>query len=205
MRVLHLLFLLFIVVPLVEIWLLLEVGGVMGAVPTIGLVVLTAVAGAALVRAQGFSTIRQVHRSMDVGEVPAVAIIEGIFLLVAGALLLTPGFLTDADRFWLPGSAASAGAHPAVHRDEGRPRPPSRACAAPGDMSSKASSSARTERRPATRKHIEPGRFRCRPASGPTPRSRFRLSRSTLRTAPDPRPDSGRCAHVPLTSNDPTL
>ena len=99
MRVLHLLFLLFIAVPLVEIYLLLEVGGVIGAIPTIGLVVLTAAAGAALVRAQGFSTIRQVRRSMEAGEVPAVAIIEGIFLLVAGALLLTPGFLTDAVGF----------------------------------------------------------------------------------------------------------
>ena len=99
MRILHLLFLLFIAVPLVEIYLLLEVGGVIGAVPTIGLVVLTAVVGAALVRAQGFSTIQQVRRSMEAGEVPAVAIIEGIFLLVAGALLLTPGFLTDAIGF----------------------------------------------------------------------------------------------------------
>ena len=99
MRVLHLLLLLFVAVPLVEIWLLLEVGGVIGAMPTIGLVVLTAVAGAALVRAQGFSTIMQVRRSMEAGEVPAVAIIEGIFLLVAGALLLTPGFLTDAIGF----------------------------------------------------------------------------------------------------------
>ena len=99
MKVLHLLFLLFIAVPLVEIYLLLEVGGMIGAFPTVGLVVLTAVAGAALVRAQGFSTIRQVRRSMDAGELPAVAIIEGIFLLVAGALLLTPGFLTDAIGF----------------------------------------------------------------------------------------------------------
>ena len=71
MKVVHLLFLLFIAVPLVEIYLLLEVGGVIGAVPTIGLVVLTAAAGAALVRAQGFSTILQVRRSMDAGEVPA--------------------------------------------------------------------------------------------------------------------------------------
>ena len=99
MNVLHVLLLLFIAVPLVEIYLLLEVGGIIGAVPTIGLVVLTAVAGAALVRAQGFSTIRQVRRNMDAGEIPAVAIIEGIFLLVAGALLLTPGFLTDAIGF----------------------------------------------------------------------------------------------------------
>ena len=99
MRVFHLLFLLFIAVPLVEIYLLLEVGGIIGAVPTVGLVVLTAVAGAALVRAQGFSTILEVRRSMEAGEIPAVAIIEGIFLLVAGALLLTPGFLTDAVGF----------------------------------------------------------------------------------------------------------
>ena len=99
MKIVHLLFLLFIAVPIVEIYLLLEVGGVIGAIPTIGLVVLTAAAGAVLVRAQGFSTIMQVRRSLDAGEIPAVAIIEGIFLLVAGALLLTPGFLTDAVGF----------------------------------------------------------------------------------------------------------
>ena len=99
MKFFHLLFLLFITVPIAEIYLLLEVGGIIGAIPTIGLVVLTAAAGAALVRAQGFSTILQVRRSMEAGEVPAVAIIEGIFLLVAGALLLTPGFLTDAIGF----------------------------------------------------------------------------------------------------------
>ena len=99
MKIFHLLFLLFITVPIAEIYLLLEVGGIIGAVPTVGLVVLTAVAGAALVRAQGFSMILQVRRSMEAGEIPAVAIIEGIFLLVAGALLLTPGFLTDAIGF----------------------------------------------------------------------------------------------------------
>ena len=79
MRVLHLLLLLFIAVPLVEIYLLLQVGGVIGAVPTIGLVVLTAAVGAVLVRAQGFSTIQEVRRSLDAGEVPAVAIVEGIW------------------------------------------------------------------------------------------------------------------------------
>ena len=99
MNPLHLLILLFVAVPIAEIYLLLEVGGVIGALPTIGLVVLTAVVGAALVRAQGFSTIQHVRRTMDAGEVPAVAIIEGIFLLLAGALLLTPGFLTDAIGF----------------------------------------------------------------------------------------------------------
>ena len=99
MNLLHLLVLLFVAVPIAEIYLLLEVGGVIGALPTIGLVVLTAVVGAALVRAQGFSTIQQVRRTMDAGEIPAVAIVEGIFLLIAGALLLTPGFLTDTIGF----------------------------------------------------------------------------------------------------------
>ena len=99
MNLLHLLVLLFVAVPIAEIYLLLEVGGIIGALPTIGLVVLTAVVGAALVRAQGFSTIQQVRRTMDAGEIPAVAIVEGIFLLVAGALLLTPGFLTDTIGF----------------------------------------------------------------------------------------------------------
>ena len=99
MGVFHLLLLMFVAVPIAEIYLMLEIGEAIGALPTIGLVVLTAVAGAALVRAQGFSTIAQVRRSLEAGEVPAVAIIEGIFLLVAGALLLTPGFLTDAVGF----------------------------------------------------------------------------------------------------------
>ena len=99
MNPLHLLILLFVAVPIAEIYLLLEVGGVIGALPTIGLVVFTAVVGAALVRAQGLSTIQHVRRTMDAGELPAVAIVEGIFLLLAGALLLTPGFLTDAIGF----------------------------------------------------------------------------------------------------------
>ena len=99
MNALHLLLLLFVAVPLAEIYLLLEIGGIIGAVPAIGLVVLTAVIGAALVRAQGFSTIMRIRKNLDAGEVPAVAIIEGAFLLIAGALLLTPGFLTDAIGF----------------------------------------------------------------------------------------------------------
>ena len=99
MGVFHLLLLLFVTIPIAEIYLMLEIGGTIGVIPTVGLVVFTAVAGAALVRAQGFSTIALVRRSLEAGEVPAAAIIEGILLLVAGALLLTPGFLTDAVGF----------------------------------------------------------------------------------------------------------
>ena len=99
MSLIHWLFLLFLTVPLAEIYLLLEVGSIIGALPTVGAVVLTAVIGAALVRVQGFSTLMRIRESLDRGEVPAVALVEGAFLLVAGALLLTPGFITDAVGF----------------------------------------------------------------------------------------------------------
>lgn len=99
MSLIHWLFLLFLTMPLAEIYLLLKVGSLIGALPTVGAVVLTAVIGAALVRVQGFSTLAQIRNSIDRGEVPTVALVEGAFLLVAGALLLTPGFITDAIGF----------------------------------------------------------------------------------------------------------
>lgn len=89
------LLLLFFAVPLVEIYVLLEVGSVIGALPTIALVVLTALVGAGLIRAQGLATLRRVQQELEQGELPAIGIIEAALLLVAGALLLTPGFVTD--------------------------------------------------------------------------------------------------------------
>lgn len=94
-----LLLLLFFLVPLIEIYLLIEIGGVIGVGWTIFGVVFTAVLGAFLVRAQGFSTINRIRAQMDQGQLPAVEMLEGLFLLVAGALLLTPGFFTDAVGF----------------------------------------------------------------------------------------------------------
>lgn len=93
------LLLLFFTVPLVEIYVLLEVGGVIGVMPTIALVVLTAVIGAGLIRAQGLATMGRVREELERGELPAVGIIEAALLLVAGALLLTPGFVTDTIGF----------------------------------------------------------------------------------------------------------
>jgi len=80
---------------------LIQVGNVIGALWTIFLVVLTAVLGALLLRVQGFSTIQRLRDSAARGEVPAIPLIEGAFLLFAGALLLTPGFFTDALGFAL--------------------------------------------------------------------------------------------------------
>ena len=92
----HLLFLLFLAVPLVEIYVLIQVGGVIGALPTVFLVVFTAVLGVLLLRYQGWVTVRKVQTSMERGELPTIAMLEGVVLVVAGALLLTPGFFTDA-------------------------------------------------------------------------------------------------------------
>ena len=92
---LKLLILLFIFVPLTEIYLLLQIGTYIGAVPTLGLVVLTAVIGAFLLRIQGLMTLAKIRQSMDQGELPAGSLVEGLILLVAGVLLLTPSFFTD--------------------------------------------------------------------------------------------------------------
>ena len=99
MNPLGLLFLLFIFVPLVEIYFLIQVGSVIGAIPTIGLVVFTALLGAMLLRFQGMTTLQRTRLSMAQGQVPAIEMLEGVLLLLAGILLLTPGFFTDAIGF----------------------------------------------------------------------------------------------------------
>ena len=99
MSAVRLLLVLFLVVPLAEIWVLIEVGSVVGAITTVALVVLTAVVGAALMRAQGLATLLRARTSMAKGEVPALELLEGAVILIAGALLLTPGFITDAAGF----------------------------------------------------------------------------------------------------------
>jgi len=93
------LFLLFLVVPIVEIYLLIQVGSVIGALPTIALVVLTAVIGSAMLRHQGISVLRRAQQNIDQGILPARELLDGVFLVVGGALLLTPGFVTDAIGF----------------------------------------------------------------------------------------------------------
>ncbi|WP_172565133.1 FxsA family protein [Vibrio navarrensis] len=90
------LLLLFICVPIIEIGLFIQVGGFLGLWPTIGLVLLTAFVGASLVRSQGLQTLLSVQQRLQQGELPAQQIVEGVMLAVAGVLLLTPGFMTDA-------------------------------------------------------------------------------------------------------------
>jgi len=89
----RILFLLFLSIPVLEIYLLLEVSDRIGPLSTVALVVFTAVVGVWLLRLQGFATLARAQQSMAGGEVPAATLFEGAMLFVAGALLLTPGFL----------------------------------------------------------------------------------------------------------------
>ena len=93
MKNFQILLLIVLIVPFAEIYLLLEVGGIIGAFPTIVLVVFTAVLGTWLLRQQGFATFRRFQESLARGEIPAYEMIEGPLILAGGALLLTPGFI----------------------------------------------------------------------------------------------------------------
>lgn len=93
--------LLFIGIPIAEIAVFIEVGSIIGLWPTVGTVVLTAVIGTALLRAQGLATIFKAQENMQRGVFPVKEAFDGICLVAAGALLLTPGFLTDAIGFLL--------------------------------------------------------------------------------------------------------
>ena len=95
MKVFQSVFLLFLFIPFVEIYLLLKIGAIIGALPTIFLVVFTAILGAWLLRRQGLSTWQRFQTNLAKGALPAYEMIEGPILLVGGALLLTPGFFTD--------------------------------------------------------------------------------------------------------------
>lgn len=86
----------FIGVPLLEIALFIQVGGWIGLAPTLALVVLTAVIGAWMLRRQGISVLMRAQRQLAEGSLPVVEVFEALCLVVAGALLLTPGFFTDA-------------------------------------------------------------------------------------------------------------
>ncbi len=95
------LFLIFLLIPLLELYLLIKVGAAVGAVATLFLVVFTALLGAVLVRAQGLSTLSRIQAQMGQGQVPAMEMMEGICLFIAGTLLLIPGFFTDSVGFIL--------------------------------------------------------------------------------------------------------
>ncbi len=91
----------FVAMPIIEIAVFIQAGELIGLWPTIGVVVLTAIIGTSLMRAQGLQTLAKAQSQMDQGEMPIGAMFDGICILVAGVLLLTPGFVTDTFGFLL--------------------------------------------------------------------------------------------------------
>ena len=89
------LLILFIVVPVVELILLIEIGQRVGTVATIGLIMGTGIVGASLARQQGISTLARLRKDLDAGQLPAEPIVDGVLILLAAAVLITPGVLTD--------------------------------------------------------------------------------------------------------------
>lgn len=89
-------FLLFLLIPLIELYVLIQVGSVIGALPTILLTITTAIVGVALMRSQGVATMQNAQASMAVGEVPQLALMEGVFIFLGGVLLFIPGLISDA-------------------------------------------------------------------------------------------------------------
>ncbi|MDM8546965.1 FxsA family protein [Candidatus Venteria ishoeyi] len=89
------LFLIFIIVPVIEIYLLITVGSIIGAWITILLIIATAMIGSVLLRQQGISALQRAQHNMQRGEAPAQELLEGLVLLIGGLLLITPGFFTD--------------------------------------------------------------------------------------------------------------
>lgn len=92
-------FFLFVAVPIIEIFLLIKIGSAIGALLTIAIVILTAFIGTRMLKIQGLSTLNLAREKMASGQVPATEIAEGLALAIGGALLLTPGFVTDAIGF----------------------------------------------------------------------------------------------------------
>lgn len=92
---------LFIGLPILELGILIKLHGIVGFAPTVLLVLLTGIAGAALVRRQGIAILFSIQREMAAGNLPAPQMIDGIMVLLAGALLITPGLITDTVGFAL--------------------------------------------------------------------------------------------------------
>ncbi|EKF19017.1 FxsA family protein [Nitratireductor pacificus] len=135
---------LLLAIPLAEIATFVMVGSQIGVFPTLGLVLVTAVAGSILLRIQGFGVVRRIQETMNQGGTPGRELVHGVMILVAGVLLLTPGFITDTlgfllfvpavrDAGWsflrkrvvvmgMPGGSASSGPASGRSRRDGGPR-----------------------------------------------------------------------------------
>jgi len=89
------LLILFVIVPVTELYILIEVGKRMGSLTTIGLIILTGIIGAYLVKGQGFMILKKIQNDLNEGIIPGDSLIQGAIILAGGIFLLTPGFVTD--------------------------------------------------------------------------------------------------------------
>jgi UPF0716 protein FxsA len=96
MRVIYVLFAVFIVLPLLELWVLIQVGTVIGALPTIGLIVAISLFGAWMVRRQSLAALLKAQASLNGGLMPVGAVADGAGLMLAALLIMTPGLITSA-------------------------------------------------------------------------------------------------------------
>lgn len=126
----------FIGIPLVEIGLLIQVGSVIGTLPTLAIIIVTAIVGAYMVRAQGLATAQSARRTLSQGQVPLAEVFDGVCLFASGMLLLTPGFVTDSVgglllvplfRQWLRGMLVRRLLDTALGPDDGGPNRQDRA------------------------------------------------------------------------------
>jgi len=90
---------LFITIPIVELFILIKLGTVIGFWPTIGIVIITGILGASLARLQGFLVFRQIQDELQSGQIPADKMLDGLLIFIGGVVLLTPGLLTDLAGF----------------------------------------------------------------------------------------------------------
>ena len=89
------LFLAFSLIPVIELYLIIKIGTAIGALNTIAVVIITAIAGAHLARMQGMQTMMRVRQRLNAGEMPADEMVDAMIIFMAGVVLLTPGFITD--------------------------------------------------------------------------------------------------------------
>ena len=95
------LFLAFTIIPIIEIYLLIEIGSMFGALKAVTLVILTGFLGAFLARMQGLQTLYRIQESLREGRMPSGELLDALLIVIAGLVLLTPGFLTDSAGFLL--------------------------------------------------------------------------------------------------------
>jgi len=90
---------LFIAIPVVELYILIEVGKKIGSLATIAIIILTGILGTYLIKSQGFMILRKIQNDLNEGIMPGDSLIQGAIILLGGVLLLTPGFITDITGF----------------------------------------------------------------------------------------------------------